>query len=68
MSGFRVLDYRKIHPSTELVKNNFCAIGYTKSRIYQVQVVGIEADYCFSLTAQDDEMLQVIQWLQSEKL
>jgi hypothetical protein len=61
MSGFRVFDHRKIYPSTELVKNNLCTIRYTKLRVYQVQVVWIEADYCFSLTAQDDKMLEVIQ-------
>ena len=46
------------------MKNNLRTMGYTKFGVrffYQVQVVWIEADYCFSLTAQDVEMLESVQ-------
>jgi hypothetical protein len=40
------------------MKNNLRTVGYTSLKIYRVQVVWIEADYCFPLTAQDDEVLE----------
>ena len=61
MSRFRVSKHWKIHPSTERMKNNLRTVGYTSLKIYRVQVVWIEADYCFPLTAQDGEVLEGIQ-------
>lgn len=53
------------------MKNNLGTIGSTNlivRLIYLVQVVRIETDYCFPLAAQDEEMLEAIQWLRGKKL
>jgi hypothetical protein len=65
MSWSLDFNYRKIYPSAKFVENNLRAIGYVRSTVrlvYLTQVIRIEADYWFPLTAQDDKMLEGIQW------
>jgi hypothetical protein len=66
MSWFGDFDYGKFYPSAKFVENSLhTSIGYVRLMVrlvYLTQVVRIEADYWFSLTAQDDKMLEDIQW------
>ena len=65
MSGFCDFNHRNFHPSAKFVENNLRATGYARSMVrlvYLPQVVRIEADYRFPLTAQNNKMLEGIQW------